>query len=458
LLAAAIDKLSAAFPASLLPDFHHRSTFGKARFQPDKAQDKNMKTPGVTERILLFNQGRQPDLLQMKLKKLCDDAFVFLRGTCHLFYEAWPTDSVLPAESVLNEAPRVWLCGDLHLENFGSYKGDNRLVYFDINDFDEAVLAPCTWDVARLLTSLLVGADSLKIKKRDARALCQVYLDAYCQALAAGRARWVERETATGMVRDLLESLRKRRRKDFLKERTKVVDGKRRFRTDPSRLLPASKTERARIKEFWKPWAAQQTDPRFFRLHDVARRIAGTGSLGVDRYSLLVEGNGSPNDNYVLDLKEARPSALLPATQKLRLSQPDWPDEAARIIAVKERVQSTPPALLTTVEFADKPFILCELQPTQDRVNLSDCDGDLKQLRPILKTMGELTAWGQLRSSGRQGSAGADELIAFAQGQQWQQELLGQAQKCHEQVVADYQAYRAAFERGLVGGRQAKVV
>lgn len=404
-----------------------------------------MKTSDVAERILLFNQGRQPELLSMKLEKMRQDAFVFLRGTCHLFYEHWPADSVL------NEAPRVWLCGDLHLENFGSFKADNRLVHFDLNDFDEAVLAPCTWDVARLLTSVLVGADSLKIKPRDKQTACQVCLDAYCQALAAGRARWVERETAKGLVRDLLESLRDRRRKQFLNERTKLIDGKRRFRAKHPRMLPVSGAERAQIKAFFKTWAAEQADPKFFRLLDVARRIAGTGSLGIDRYVALIEGNGSPNDNYVLNLKEARPSALSPLVRKLRLSQPDWPNEAARIIAVKERALSTPPALLAAVEFAGKPFSICELEPTQDRVSLASCGGDLKRLRPILETMGELTAWGQLRSGGRQGSATADELITFAQRPQWRQALLRAAQDFHDRVVADYQAYCAAYERGLVG-------
>ncbi|MGE0128890.1 MAG: DUF2252 domain-containing protein [Blastocatellales bacterium] len=404
-----------------------------------------MKTSDAAERILLFNQGRQPDLLRLKMDKMREDAFVFLRGTCHLFYEHWPADSVL------NDAPRVWLCGDLHLENFGSFKADNRLVHFDVNDFDEAALAPCTWDVARLLTSVLVGADSLKIKPRDKQTAVQVCLDAYCRALAAGRARWVERETARGLVRDLLEDLRGRRRKKFLNGRTKLVDGNRRFRTKHPRMLPASKAERARIKTFFKTWSAEQPNPKFFRLLDVARRIAGTGSLGVERYVALIEGNGSPDDNYLLDLKEARPSALSPLLRQLGLSQPEWPNEAARIIAVKDRVLSTPPALLASVEITGKPFSICELEPTQDRVSLASCGGNLKQLRPILETMGELTAWGQLRSSGRQGSATADELIAFAERPQWRKEALRAAQELHDLVVADYQAYCAAYDRGLVG-------
>jgi uncharacterized protein (DUF2252 family) len=403
-----------------------------------------MKTSDVAERILQFNQGRQPDLLRMKLDRLRLDAFVFLRGACHLFYEHWPTDSPL------NDAPRVWVCGDLHLENFGSFKADNRLVHFDLNDFDEAALAPCLWDVARLLTSVLVGADSLKIRPRDKRTACQLCLDAYCRALATGRAGWVERETSRGLVRKLLETLRTRRRKQFLNGRTKVVNGRRRFRAKHPRMLPVNEVERAQIKAFFKGWAAEQANPKFFRLLDVARRIAGTGSLGVDRYVALIEGKGSPNENFILDLKEARPSALSPLLKRLRLPQPDWPGEAARIIAVKERMLSALPALGAAVEIAGKSFSVCELEPTQDRVCLASCGGDLKRLRPILETMGELTAWSQLRSSGRQGSAIADELIAFAERPKWRQALLHAAEEFHDRVVADYRAYCVAYDQGFV--------
>ncbi len=49
------------------------------------------------------------------------------------------------------------------MENFGSYKGDNRQVYFDINDFDEGALAPASWDLVRLLASIQCGADALRV-------------------------------------------------------------------------------------------------------------------------------------------------------------------------------------------------------------------------------------------------------------------------------------------------------
>ena len=92
-----------------------------------------MSNSSIVQRIKTFNNypPRNPDLLQLKYEKMKENAFSFLRGSCHLFYEDWPTNSLL------NQAPLSWICGDLHLENFGSYQGDNRLTYFDINDFED---------------------------------------------------------------------------------------------------------------------------------------------------------------------------------------------------------------------------------------------------------------------------------------------------------------------------------
>jgi uncharacterized protein (DUF2252 family) len=95
-----------------------------------------MSNNRLIQRIQDFNQNRDPERLALKYQAMRRDAFVFLRGTCHLFYEDFPQ------ETVLNQSPAAWMCGDLHFENFGSYKADNRLIYFDLNDFDEAILAP----------------------------------------------------------------------------------------------------------------------------------------------------------------------------------------------------------------------------------------------------------------------------------------------------------------------------
>ncbi|MBW8837238.1 MAG: DUF2252 family protein, partial [Burkholderia sp.] len=63
----------------------------------------------IAETIARFNAGRDPERLAMKYRAMCASPFVFLRGTCHLFYER------LPQQALLDDAPPVWICGDMHL-------------------------------------------------------------------------------------------------------------------------------------------------------------------------------------------------------------------------------------------------------------------------------------------------------------------------------------------------------
>ena len=393
----------------------------------------------VVERIRRFNAGRDRERLALKYRAMRTNAFAFLRGTCHLFYEN------LPQASLLRSAPLTWICGDLHLENFGSYKGDNRLVYFDLNDFDEAVLAPCTWDLVRVVTSILVAAKSIKLGKVEARTLARRFVDAYVAAIEDGKARWVERETAQGMVRKLLDGLRLRKRKDFLDSRTLRARGRRRIRIDGKHALPVSAGEPARIKRFMREFASRQPNPKFFRVLDVARRIAGTGSLGIERYALLVEGRGSPDDNYLLDLKQALPSSLVPW---LRWKQPKWQNEAQRVVTLQRRLQAVPMAFLGPVVMDATPYVLRGLQPVEDRVALNTWKGDLALLEQTLVTMAHLTAWSQLRSSGLEGSATADELIAYWGKRKRRDKMLALALECGRQTEQDWRAYCAAFDSG----------
>jgi uncharacterized protein (DUF2252 family) len=386
---------------------------------------------------MAFNAGRDPERLAMKLAKMRSNAFVFLRGTCHLFYSA------LPADDVLSKAPATWICGDLHLENFGSFKGDNRLVNFDMNDFDESVLAPCTWESLRFLASIRVGADTLGVTRVEATALCQSYLDAYAHALADGKARWVERETADGLVRDLFDSVNQRSRPAYLDTRTVAKGGSRSIRIDGKKALAVSAEQRSKVAAFVAEFARSQEKPEFYRVLDVARRIAGTGSLGVDRYVILVEGKGSPDGNYLLDLKQALPSCLQP---HLSIAQPSWTNEAARVVGVQRRVQAVSMAFLHAVELDGRPHVLRGLQPSEDRVALDAWNGKLRRLEAVMAVMGQVVAWGQLRSGGRNGSAIADELIAFGQEPSWRRRLLELSEHCAEQVERQWAQYAAAYD------------
>lgn len=394
----------------------------------------------IVRNIHDYNHGRDPERLALKYRNMRSSPFVFLRATCHLFYDR------LPGGRLFSGAPAAWLCGDLHLENFGSYKGDNRLVYFDLNDFDESALAPVTWELVRFLSSLLVGAKSLKVTRAEALVLCRSFLDAYAAALQAGKARWVERETADGMVAQLLDRVQKRQRPDLLDSRTERNGKKqRRIRLDGKKALPVSDKQGQRIAGFMREFAATQADPGFYQMLDVARRIAGNGSLGVERYIVLVEGKGSPDGNYLLDLKAAQPSALTP---HLKLKQPHWPSEAQRIVAIQQRVQAVSMAFLQPAQIGKTAYVLRGLQPSEDRVALDDWNKRLRRLEGVMKAMGEIVAWGQLRSSGRDGSAIADELIDFGKQTKWRDGLLDAAEDCAALVNQDWAVYSAAYDDG----------
>lgn len=395
----------------------------------------------VVDQIRSFNAGRDPERLSMKYRAMRSGPFAFLRGSCHRFYDR------LPRGGTFKSAPLVWVCGDLHLENFGSYKGDNRLVYFDVNDFDESALAPASWDLVRFLTSLRIGADSMSIGEGKVLGLCQGFLDAYAMSLTQGKAYWVERDTAQGLVRHLLDGLRERRRASFLDARTVFKRNRRWLRLDGKKALPVSEAQRMAVTGFMREFAKSQVQPEFFSVLDVARRIAGTGSLGVDRYAILVQGKGSPDGNYLLDLKQALPSSLLP---RLKVAQPKWKNDAQRVVAVQRRMQAVSMAFLQPVLFGESPCVLRALQPSEDRVAVSRTRTAEVDFVHLVRTMGQLVAWAQLRSAGRDGAANIDELIDFGQRKKWKEQLLSASHDCALQVRRDSTAFDTAWDDGAL--------
>ena len=394
----------------------------------------------VVRSIQAFNAGRDPERLQIKYDKLRRSPSAFLRGTCHRFYER------LPSDGDFKSAPKTWVCGDLHLENFGSYKADNRLIHFDISDFDEAALAPASWDLVRILTSLCVRADELGLGGSARRTLASACIESYTAALTKGKALWLERETAHGQVRKLLDGLHERERPPFLDSRTQLRGRKRTLRLDGEKALAATPAQRAAVSAFMAGFARSQPDEAFYEPLDVARRVAGAGSLGLDRFVILVRGKGTPDGNYLLDLKLAQPSSLQP---RLKVRQPRWATQAHRIVAVQQRMQAVSMALLRPVMMDGQSYVLRELQPEEDRITLDPRQKAEEELEEAVVTMGRLLAWAQLRSAGREGSAIADDLIEFAGRRKWRARLLDAAQDCALQLLDDAATYNEAFDDGV---------
>ena len=117
----------------------------------------------LIRRLTALDQGRLPALVARKYQRMAEDAFAFFRGSNHLFQADFPRG--------LRHYPKVWLNGDLHLENFGTYRGENRLTYFDIGDFDDGTGA-CLWDF-RAVFSDADGNNQHPVEKRQIN-VCQI--------------------------------------------------------------------------------------------------------------------------------------------------------------------------------------------------------------------------------------------------------------------------------------------
>ncbi|HOL64508.1 MAG TPA: DUF2252 family protein, partial [Accumulibacter sp.] len=212
--------------------------------------------------IAEFNAGRDAERLAIKYRNMRADVFVFLRGTCHLFYRR------LPEVPVLQQAPLTWLCGDLHLQNFGSYKDQNRDVRFDINDYDEAALAPCTWDLVRFLTSMRFALSGLPLSKRQTTDLEERYLAVYAKTVAENSPATLDEKPATGLIHELLKHAAERSRAKFLDTRTELSNGQRRLKVDGVKALPLLDGDRQRIDAMWQPLVASSGNPTFFQILD----------------------------------------------------------------------------------------------------------------------------------------------------------------------------------------------
>src|SRR5271168_4494121 len=106
----------------------------------------------------------EPDL-QFKHEQMAEAVFSFFRATFYRWVQVWPEVC-----ADLDRAPHILSVGDLHVENFGTWRdSDGRLVW-GVNDFDEACLYPYTMDLVRLATSALLAAkaERLIMKPKDA--------------------------------------------------------------------------------------------------------------------------------------------------------------------------------------------------------------------------------------------------------------------------------------------------
>jgi hypothetical protein len=206
----------------------------------------------------------EPDL-RFKHAQMAAALFPFFRATFYRWLQQWPEGC-----GDLDKSPQILSVGDLHVENFGTWRDtDGRLVW-GVNDFDEASLYPYTMDLVRLATSALLAAreERLAVKPKDATA---AILEGYERAMESGGRPFILGEHHE-WLRAIAES----------KLRDPVVFWQKMDR------LPTVKGD---IPESARE-ALEHLLPESHIPYRLARRTAGLGSLGRTRLVAIAEWKG----------------------------------------------------------------------------------------------------------------------------------------------------------------------
>lgn len=116
----------------------------------------------------------------LKHQHMAEAPFPFFRATFYRWLQLWP--EVCPE---LAKAPSVLAIGDLHIENFGTWRDDEGRLIWGVNDLDEAWPADYTLDLVRLTTSayLAISAEHLSLTRRESAEAIE---EGYRDGLAAG--------------------------------------------------------------------------------------------------------------------------------------------------------------------------------------------------------------------------------------------------------------------------------
>ena len=252
----------------------------------------------------------RPDQAQAKFDKLARSPFHFFRGTALLFYRDRAGRDA--------DLPHVFTIGDVHPENFGVRPNEDGAPVFGIDDFDEAHIAPFSWDLQRGALGFWIAARDAGMPKSRRKKLVRCFADGYFEGLRLfarderERGHELRQDNSPPLIVALLERALDRRR-EFLRSLVDIERG----RFVPSKdVVPHS----AHIAEFqdaidrYRSGLRRTTDHRagHFKVKDVAiKKNSGTASLGLDRYYVLIDGtSGKPDDDIILELKQARRSAL----------------------------------------------------------------------------------------------------------------------------------------------------
>jgi uncharacterized protein (DUF2252 family) len=399
------------------------------------------------------NAGRQERLIPLRMERMAESPFAFLRGAVAVMaHDLFPTPTI---------GHNVVLAGDAHLGNFGLYGSPHRELVFDLNDFDETLIGPWEWDLKRLTASVNVAGRENGLSARERRVAVMQAVQGYQTNMArlepmgtldiwhlhSFPGRSTELRKVPAKAQAVIEKIMaKATRSDHNGLLRKVADkdasGHWRFREDPPILTRVHAARKKSLILALEKYSLTLTrELRYmlsrYRVEDVAHRVVGVGSVGTRAYLVLLIGKHD-NDPLFLQVKEALVPAFAPY---LPLRRAVFAHEGQRVVVGQRALQATSDVMLGWTEMDGRHYYVRQMKNLKGSVPVEWLTGDAFNF--YAWACGALLARAHARTSEAATIAGYCGV-----SKPLRESFADWAEAYGDQTVADHTRLRAHMKRG----------
>jgi uncharacterized protein (DUF2252 family) len=354
----------------------------------------------------------------------------------------------------------VQACGDCHLANFGGFASPERVLVFDINDFDETFPGPWEWDIKRLGASLVLAARDRTFSKSVANQAVRAAAESYRQRMSEFAEMTVleawyatvdaaqiqeyfknDKDISARLARKQKQA-RSQTSEAVIPKLTEVVNGRRMIKDNPPVIYHfdeyAKNVEKGHAKFITQYKNSLQLDRKklFDRYHlqDSAIKVVGVGSVGTRCYLSLLLADGV--DPLFLQVKEARRSVLESPRGKSRYAH-----QGMRVVEGQRLMQGASDIFLGWARTQKHDYYLRQFRDMK-------VSAEIETFRPgTLVGYATLCGWALARAHAKAGDAA---MIAGYLGaiDQFDNALAQYSEAYADQAERDFATFKAAIRSG----------
>ena len=361
--------------------------------------DRETRIVDCLEQAFADLMKADPDAFRTKFRKMAADPFAFYRGSACVFYADVADQEDRWADE---RTGRVWIQGDLHAENFGTYMDGSGKLIFDVNDFDEAFVGHFTWDLKRFAASVALMCWQKALSDNVIRDLIAAFTRSYLDQVTWFRQTdddstfSLNLDTARGAVLAALQDARLSTRYEMLHRITHVDDSDRRFR-HTSGVRELDEAEYDKVKAAFE--AYQDTIPKSKKFREIAYDVKdivgrtgfGIGSAGLPSYNVLIEGFNQALDNdIVLSMKQGNVAAASRVVDDEAVHK-YFKNQGHRTAVSQRALQAYADPLLGHTEIDGVGFVVAELSPYESDLDWSELT-EPDELTEVIEQLGRAVA------------------------------------------------------------------